>query len=264
MPEYEVVGSSWFAKVKEVPGYPHLRIAIEANIINRKRLDMITLRALKTIQEWLSLCNCPSVSFSCGKDSTVVAHLARRLKPDIIILRHSSAEAHLPDVVEMMQYWRDELGANIEEFVFGSLFEWYRKYGLDSPSIDRLYKKRVSEYERARGIDGAVRGVRAEESAARRNLAKYSKRIRQQNGIWICDPIIGWTSDDVWAYIMFHRLPYAQLYDLPDSTPREKRRLGSVFGVSAAQYGRLVWLKKYYPELYGVFLKEFPEVSKYV
>lgn len=260
----QIAGLSWAGAPVAVPGYDRLRILEDAIIVKATRLQHLENRAMGTIQEWLKLCKNPVASFSCGKDSTVIFHLALNAKPDIRMVRHSSAEPHLPDVEQMMGYMRERYPGQVQEFIFGSLFELYHEYGLEDARIDAVYKRKVEAWERENGIDGALRGVRAEESRARKSLRQYSRIIRMQNDIWVCDPIIDWTADDVWSYIAWRGLPYCALYDLEDDRPRNLRRLGSIWGTSAAQYGRLAWLKKFYPEYFDMFAAEFPEVRCYV
>ncbi|MEG3070990.1 MAG: phosphoadenosine phosphosulfate reductase family protein [Candidatus Syntrophopropionicum ammoniitolerans] len=259
---YQVNGATWCGTSIPVPGYTHLR-TIQSPIVINRRIPVLAERAKEKITEWLELCEKPSVSFSCGKDSIIILHLALSLKPGILVIRHSSAEPHLPDVRQMMAYWQNK-GVNINNFIFGSLFEMYKKHGLEAPAIDREYKRQVEKYEKEQGIDGALRGIRAEESRERKNLRQYGKWLRKQNGIWVLDPILDWTAEDVWSYVARYGLPYCQLYDLDDGRDMNRRRLGSIWGTSAAQYGRIVWLKKYYPEYYQMFTKEFPEVRQYV
>lgn len=257
-----VNGSRWWGTPRALQGYPHLRELRPAYVVRGIRLLRLEERAKAVIHGWLSRCRKPYVSFSCGKDSTVVAALVRQVDSSVPLVRHSSAEPHLPDVEEMLAWWRGQ-GSTVIEFVFGSLFEWYRKWGFESPRIDQEYKRIVLAWDAEQGWDGSARGLRAEESAGRRRLRRATGALRLTQGVWMCDPIIDWTADEVWAYIAWKRLPYASVYDIEDGRPRHERRLGSIWGTSAAQYGRIARLKRHYPALYNHFVRHFPEVSRY-
>ena len=57
-----------------------------------------------------------------------------------------------------------------------------------------------------------VTGVRASESS-RRAKRRVIELCMKDNSRRYCNPILDWTDDDVWAFILTRKLPYCALYD---------------------------------------------------
>lgn len=113
--------------------------------------------------------------------------------------------------------------------------------------------------------DGSFVGLRREESRNRDRLftmrsALYFAKTRQ---LWICCPLEHWTAQDIWAYIVEQDLPYNELYDL-SMFGRERARNGAMFGNIGHRYGRLVALKRNFPEWFNRLARECPEIRRYV
>jgi phosphoadenosine phosphosulfate reductase len=65
-----------------------------------------------------------------------------------------------------------------------------------------------------RALDGKkswITGLRREQSAARQTLEREA--WDDANGLIKINPLLEWTSDDVWAYIRTHNVPYNALHD---------------------------------------------------
>jgi phosphoadenosine phosphosulfate reductase len=60
-------------------------------------------------------------------------------------------------------------------------------------------------------VDAWVSGVRREQSAGRRGVAKLE--WDRKHGLWKANPLADWTERDVWRYIHEHDLPYNPLHD---------------------------------------------------
>lgn len=56
-----------------------------------------------------------------------------------------------------------------------------------------------------------ITGLRREQAVTRNNLHKVE--WDEQNELIKVNPLIGWTSKDIWEYIKTHRVPYNKLHD---------------------------------------------------
>ena len=61
-------------------------------------------------------------------------------------------------------------------------------------------------------LDGWVTGLRRDQSATRAEVRK-AEPDPSREGVWKIAPLADWTSDEVWAYIRAHDLPYNALHD---------------------------------------------------
>lgn len=61
-------------------------------------------------------------------------------------------------------------------------------------------------------LDAWVTGLRREQWASRRNIAKV-ELDREHGGIVKLNPLADWTLDAVWAYVREHEVPYHELFD---------------------------------------------------
>jgi phosphoadenosine phosphosulfate reductase len=72
--------------------------------------------------------------------------------------------------------------------------------------------RKVEPLKRAlAGKKSWITGLRREQSAARQTLEREG--WDEANGLVKINPLLEWTSDDVWAYIKVHDVPYNALHD---------------------------------------------------
>lgn len=75
------------------------------------------------------------------------------------------------------------------------------------------YVRKVEPLKRAlQGMTAWVTGLRREQSMTRGDLAQ-TEIDASQGGIGKINPIIEWTTQDVWDYVVEKQLPYNRLYD---------------------------------------------------
>jgi len=168
--------------------------------------------------------------------------------------------------------------AKFIELTAPSIWEFYKSVGfyIQDEEVTKETRKAQREYAKSlsltldreakrRGFDGSFIGLRREESNNRNRLFTMRGNLyfAKTRGEWACHPLEKWTSKDVWAYIVKNNLPYNELYDFAPEG-RELARNGAMFGTRSARYGRLVFFKKMYPDLFNQFASEFPEVRAYV
>jgi 3'-phosphoadenosine 5'-phosphosulfate sulfotransferase (PAPS reductase)/FAD synthetase len=236
-------------------------------------------RSLEIITESEAVMHRPYASMSFGKDSTVMVHLLLTVRPDITVMYVDCGKwDEWPDTPRV----KHELLAivdcpNFVELRGPSIMEAYLKSGfyIQDEEHSRETKKAQRDYGQSlaaildaeakrRGFNGVYMGIRKEECDNRKRLFAmrgylYYARTREA---WTCHPLMHWTARDIWAYIVQHNLPYNELYDL-DPRGRELARNGAMFGSRTARYGRLIFIRQIYPELFGEFTTHFPEITRW-
>lgn len=168
---------------------------------------------------------------SWGKDSVVVAHLARRVplvwvrvepwtNPDCLLVRDAYLAAHPVEVYreEVVTTWRDREGGT-------------SAHGFAAA-------------QRALGTDRHVSGVRADESRSRLlRCARWGESTPRT-----CAPLARWTAQDVYGYLAHHGLPVHPAYACLGGGrwPRDRIRVASLGGQRGDGLGRAEWEREYY------------------
>lgn len=203
----------------------------------RDRLDRLTKESRQIIEDFLNQ-GPAHVGVSWGRDSVVTAHLARPYGLPLVYITNKDRPDRLanPDCPLVCDAYLDRWPADYQE--------------IAAPGIHpfRHVENHADEY----GIPPRrVTGIRADESKMR-NL---SRAAHGPNTVMSCRPIIGWRSDDIWAYTALHGLPIHPAYAMSfgGMTPRDRLRVHSLGSTSrGVDYGRLEWENHYYPEVMTV------------
>ena len=235
-------------------------------------------RTLQFIQETLSAVSGTwTVSFSGGKDSTVMLDLVRSVSPDIIAVFADSG-AEYPETMDFIAVTPDVKTYHPEL----TILEMYRmvdlyghvdgEYGPDwhwpMGSIKRcmIYEPMARAQEELSAV-GAFIGLRAQESYGRKMLRwTRGKLLQAKAGDWRCYPMLDWRTEDIWAYIASRELEYNEVYDIlaEIGEPREQWRVAPYAGGTALGFGRWAMLKRGWPSLFNRFAAEFPEARSYM
>lgn len=146
------------------------------------------------------------VAFSGGKDSIVVLDLVQRagVKYDA---HFSQTTVDPPEVTSYIKTHYPEV---IWEKPRMSMFQLIMKKGMLPTRQIRFCCSELKEIGgRGRTV---VTGIRWEESRFRANRGVFEES-RRVKGKMFLNPIIDWTTDDVWSYIRSRGMPYCSLYD---------------------------------------------------
>lgn len=210
----------------------------------------------------------PYTAFSCGKDSSVLAHMVLQFAPAPLRFLSSGETRLVHNVDEVLDYFRNQ-GAEIQEINIDRVFseEWKDATWDEQRKAGRHDMELLNE----RSFDGIFMGLRTEESRARKiSLAKnqteglprfchrYKTGLRKD--MVRCCPLANWTTADIGAYIVEHNLPYLDWYDHQGFEGRTTARLT---GDAVRQYA-LTWLKKNKPDSWNRLSQRFPEFRFYV
>jgi phosphoadenosine phosphosulfate reductase len=237
-------------------------------------------KSLHVIERGLGKMTSPYISMSFGKDSIVLSHLIWSHYPQIPMMYVDCGKFdEWPDTPRVKKEFLAMFPkAELTELTAPSIWEFYKSVGFYIQDEETNKETRAAQREYAkslglaldgeakrRGFDGSFIGLRREESDNRSRLfiMRGNLYYAKTRGAWACHPLEKWTSKDIWAYIAKNNLPYNELYDLAPEG-RELARNGAMFGTRSARYGRLVFLKKTYPDLFNRFAAEHPEARAYV
>lgn len=158
--------------------------------------------SINIIEDAFDNYNC-YVSFSGGKDSTVLTHLALSVDDNCNIWHWDYGDDLMPRSVE------NEVIENLYNLGAVNIFINKREgSGSNTRSGYKQFFGCIDYNKQYYGWNMGLIGVRKEESINRKN--KYVSYF--QNGD--CYPLLDWTYMDVWAYIVSNNLPYPSMYDV--------------------------------------------------
>ena len=231
-----------------------------------KRMNVRIDDALRTIRGFLDSVDRPYVSVSWGKDSIVVMDLCYRVRPIPVIWVDRGRGGDIPATLDVVAHYEDA-GYDIRRIPTPmSIMDLHRRYSIDELErgghIPKMLKETFRDAER--DFDGSLWGIRAEESPARKKMARGKGKIfRRRSGLLVCSPILGWTARDVWAYIHGRGLRYSAAYDMLAAGPmdRERLRQSNVAGIVNIGNGRMSELKRLAPDIYQELAEIRPEIK---
>jgi 3'-phosphoadenosine 5'-phosphosulfate sulfotransferase (PAPS reductase)/FAD synthetase len=195
------------------------------------------------------------VSFSAGKDSSVIAHAAHAIFPSIPIcmvdpgvpFHWTEGDRTTWSAFAAQAGWRllqfpwDKWGA---PGVAGAGSEKAHQRAAHASMFDDL-----QAWASAEGRPVVVMGLRAAESkartmdfAARGHIHRYASGERSR-----VLPIATWTTDDVWTYIIEAGLPWLDIYAALGPDARN-----GMIGRSGIMHGRMAYLRRHFPEAWRV------------
>lgn len=155
-----------------------------------------------------------AISFSGGKDSLVALDLAVRVGIKKVVFCNTTIEYD-----ETINYIKDVeafYGIDIEEVKAPvTFFEMVNHIGMPSKRLRwccEVFKfGPLAKYAVKNKLSGYITGLRRSESYKRSNYKKEDKNplmlVKQIN------PVIDWTSEDIWEYIQKYSLPFNPLYE---------------------------------------------------
>ncbi len=221
------------------------------------------------IREALKHMNHPYVAFSCGKDSSTLAHLVLEERPDVPLRFLSSGETRIVHNVDEIISWFRARGAIVEEILVDRV--WSEEWQDATWDEERKAGRGDLEKLNAGDYDGVFMGLRAQESN-RRKMSLYQNqtpglpafcykyKAGRREGMIRCCPLARWQVEDVGAYLLTHGIPVLRQYELHGLEARTTARLTG----DAVRQNILSDIKRDNPEGWRKLLKRFPEFSHFV
>ncbi len=212
------------------------------------------------------------VSYSGGKDSTVLLDLVRQVAPDAPAAFFDSG-CEYPGTYEMVAHYGAQViepqMSLIEMCKYGGY--WGHPTPVDPDATFDFFSYLVAEpsarFVAEHGLRVLCMGLRGQESKGRGLSARRRGTLYQvKTGLWHCCPLAFWGDADIWAYIAARGLRYNPAYDkmARAGVPRRQWRVGILLGVTRPglqeRYG---WLRQIEPEVFYRLAADFPKILRY-
>ena len=215
--------------------------------------------ALDIVDRFLQTAENPYIAVSGGKDSSVLLHLCRSIRPSLDAV-HLDTHCAYPETLALFETYD-----NLKFVDVGDRFVMLEKGGMHYREKQGKLRNFDAERIQGMGYDGFFYGLRVEESAKRRkHFGTRGYAFQRKDGIHICQPLAAWQYLDVWAYIVENQLPYNALYNLMWDRPEHAQRVAGFSLVKEANCGTVAQLKKTHPHLFNKIVKHTKEFREYL
>ncbi len=156
-----------------------------------------------------------AISSAFGAEGMVLIDMASRLQPDFSLFTLDT-EFLFPETYNLMDQVEERYGVKIERvYSLLSLEEQEKVHGaaLWARNPDRCCELRKVEPLRRKLVElrAWITSIRRDQTAARANAQKVEWDANF--GLVKINPIVNWTSKQVWNYIHEHQVPYNLLHD---------------------------------------------------
>ena len=169
-----------------------------------------------------------AVGCSFGKDSMVLLHLCKQVKPDIKVFS-IMADTEFQETYDFEKEMVKEYGLNYERFAFNQEPQVHTDKSLccGKPKVNAT-KLAVKD------LNAWIAGIRNTEGVTRANF----KYIEEKQGLVKINPILEFTETDIWRYLALFNVPVnpkyregfrslgCKLCSAPEETEDEEERAG--------------------------------------
>jgi phosphoadenosine phosphosulfate reductase len=204
------------------------------------------------------------ISFSGGKDSTVLLDLVSRQCPGAPVVWMDDGW-DFPETLMFLTETEQRIGRHILRIAVPVRSPYWRDvpYPGDDPAFGHPSDM---DFDAWCASFSSFVGVRAEESGDRSMMLRHYGTLFHNKtwGHWNCYPLAYWDTEDIWAYIASRDLPYNPVYDKLEElgVPLKYRRVGPLTAYMAWRYGWMVTVRRGWPELYNRFAAALPQIER--
>ncbi len=154
------------------------------------------------------------VSTSFGKDSMIIMHMAKQIKPDILMFTINTGY-EFKETLDFIEKIVSDWNLNFEEFRPDiAIEEFEKKYQKDLFNVDPAKCCTILKVEPTKkaleGLDAWITGLRRDETEFRKTI-KVVEEFEETDIVKI-NPLANWTEKQVWDYIHENNVPYNPLY----------------------------------------------------
>lgn len=209
----------------------------------------------------------PFLSFSGGKDSTLILWLVRKIQPDIKVIFMDTCD-HVPDIYSYVTDICEKWQLNFYQFEHDKhkMCSYEEYLSLSMTKLEKMaIKDPMNSVAREFGYDGCFWGIRKDESRGRDWLIKKygSLFFSKTDELWRCSPIAHISMQELWLIIDEYEIPYSPQYDNNLIFKREQIRSMRWKSKKTLTKGSMIHLKKYYPAYFNK-MRELINVTEYV
>jgi 3'-phosphoadenosine 5'-phosphosulfate sulfotransferase (PAPS reductase)/FAD synthetase len=217
-----------------------------------------------------------AISFSGGKDSTVLSHLVNKLDNSIRFICQCDDmdfDSKRPFIDSFVIKYNLDLTTIEPDF---SVYELFKKQDFTEQDFhskgtnlsDISFYDLLNGFVKTNKITGQFWGLRAEESKAR--YMNYKMRgntyFNNTSNTFICNPLSKLETKDIFAYLFSNKVPILDVYFKTKfvGSPENIRMSWYVPNYKGSQHGHYQWLKYYYSELFNKLATINPKIRYYV
>lgn len=205
---------------------------------NLSHLRALEAESIYILREVVAECEKPVMMYSVGKDSSVMAHLARKAfapGPIPFPFLHVDTTFKFREMIEFRDRYTKEIGVDLLVHVNRKALDEVGPYACwtCTQCAELLKTRALVEALQSHGFDAAFGGARRDEEKARAKERVFSFRDRQMQWdpknqrpeLWNLYntahakgeslrvfPLSNWTELDVWHYILAEEIPIVPLY----------------------------------------------------
>jgi phosphoadenosine phosphosulfate reductase len=163
-------------------------------------------KAILSIQAFLSNVKNPCLCFSGGKNSLVLLHMVQQLAPGSVTVIHVDTGAEFPAVrsyiQKMKKLWKLNLIIEMSGVNKG-------KGEIKETCCTQYLFAPLKNIIKSGKFDGVLIG---ETSGSTMDISNFLASD-EDSALVLAQPLISFTSHDIWEYIRSYNLPYCSLYE---------------------------------------------------
>lgn len=233
--------------------------------------------AKRIVDEVCRKSEAPYLSWSAGKDSTVLVHLvAEEMGLDVPAMSLVT-DLEPPNTVPYMRRWAAEWGLGLEVVEPDVSFKgWLRehadevdlseKVATGGKYIGGIWDDTLREWQESSPYDACLWGIRNDESKGREaNFNARGAVYRTADGLLRGAPLAGWEGKDIYAYVAarddIELMDLYQCVRLHDHPKRVRKAMYLPDDKGGRTHEGATWLRTYYPSLYRELCDILPQVE---